>query len=198
MSQLVFPLNLRFKISTFASDFVASNAHGETIAYVRQKLFKLKEEVNVFTDESKEQLMFSIKADKWLDFSASYQFLDSQSNPCGRVVRKGWRSIWKARYEIYDDVDQQDLLIEEENAWVKVGDGIFGEIPILGMFTGYLFNPKYMVSRPDGTPVARLVKNPSFFGRKFQIEKLGELSASEELRLLLALMMMVLLERRRG
>jgi len=198
MNRLEFPLSLRFKISTFASDFVAKDAQDRTIAYVRQKMFKLKEDVSVFSDESKERLQFSIKANKWLDFSASYQFLDSEGVACGRVVRKGWRSIWKARYEIYDEQDQQDLLIQEESAWVKVADGFLGEIPILNFFTGYLFNPKYIVTRPDGTEVARLVKNPSFFGRKFTIDQLGDFDVHEEARLLLALMMMVLLERRRG
>jgi hypothetical protein len=198
MNRLQFPLSLRFKISTFSSDFVAKDAQDRTIAYVRQKMFKLKEDVSVFSDESKERLQFSIKANKWLDFSASYQFLDSEGMNCGRVVRKGWKSIWKARYEIYDELDNQDLLIQEENAWVKVADSFLGELPILGFFTGYLFNPKYIVTRPDGTEVARLIKNPSFFGRKFNIEQLGDCDVNEEARLLLALMMMVLLERRRG
>lgn len=198
MSELQFPLSLQFKISTLANDFVAKDANERTIAYVRQKMFKLKADINVYTDETKANEMFSIKADKWLDFSTSYAFSDNEGNLLGRVSRKGWKSIWKARYEIYDEQGNQDLLIQEENAWVKVGDQVLGEIPILSMFTGYLFNPTYILTRPDGTLVAKLKKNPSFFGRKFTVSKESDFQTGEETRILLGLMMMVLLERRRG
>ncbi|MFT6964553.1 MAG: hypothetical protein ACJAWV_004295 [Flammeovirgaceae bacterium] len=198
MSELQFPLNLQFKIATLANDFIAKDANERTIAYVRQKMFKLKADINVYTDETKASEMFSIKADKWLDFSTSYAFSDNEGNLLGRVSRKGWKSIWKARYEIYDEQGKQDLLIQEENAWVKVGDQLLGEIPILGMLTGYLFNPTYVLTRPDGTLVAKLKKNPSFFGRNFTVSKEAEFQTGEETRILLGLMMMVLLERRRG
>ncbi|MBP1637775.1 MAG: hypothetical protein H6Q18_564, partial [Bacteroidetes bacterium] len=74
----------------------------------------------------------------------------------------------------------------------------FSEIPILGMFTGYFFNPSYIVIRPDGTAIARLSKEKSFFGRRFKVNKLAEFETGEEIRILLGLMMMILLERQRG
>ena len=75
---------------------------------------------------------------------------------------------------------------------------MFGEIPLLGIFTGYVFNPSYLVSRPNGMPVMRLRKERSFLGRSFSINKLAEIDQNEELRILLALIMMNLLERHRG
>lgn len=66
------------------------------------------------------------------------------------------------------------------------------------MLTGYFFNPSYNVVRPNGEIVAKLKKEPSFFGRRFKVEKLMELQEIEEERILLSLMMMILLERRRG
>jgi uncharacterized protein YxjI len=198
MKNLNFPLSFQFRISTFSNDFVAKDADGRTIAYVKQKMFKLTEEVNVFNNESQGEKVFSIKANKWIDFSAAYTFANAAGQEIGRVARKGWASLWKARYEIYDERQAQDLIIQEENAWVKIMDGLLGEIPILGMLTGYLFNPAYIVSRPDGTPVIRLKKEPSFFGRKFSVNKLGEFQEGEEERVILGLMMMILLERRRG
>lgn len=193
-----YPLQLRFKISTLANDFVAKDANDNTIAYVRQKMFKLKEEIQVFDTESKQNLLFTIKANKWLDFSAAYTFTNGQGTTLGQVLRKGWASLWKARYEIIDENNAQDLLIEEHNGWVKVMDSLFGQLPILGIFSGYLFNPKYNVKRPDGTLVVQLCKKPSFFGRRFEVVKYAEFESGEEQRTLLSLMMMILLERRRG
>jgi hypothetical protein len=72
------------------------------------------------------------------------------------------------------------------------------EIPILGIFTGYFFNPSYNITRPDGTIVAKFKKMPSFFGRKFELTQVASLEDGEEERIKLGLMMMALLERRKG
>lgn len=198
MKNLLFPLHFQFKVTTLSNDFIATDAEGKTIAYVRQKMLRLKEEVNVFKNESRSEQAFVIKANQWIDFSATYTFFDDMGREVGRIARKGWSSLWRARYEIFDQDQRQDLLIREENVWAKVMDGLMGEIPILNFFTGYFFHPSYLVSRPDGTLVARLKKQPSFWGRKFKVEKLGEFEEGEEDRLVLGLMMMILLERRRG
>ena len=193
-----FPLNFTFKITTISNDFRVNDATGAEVAFARQKLFKLKEEVQVFNDESRSQLNFTVKANKWLDFSASYVFYDNQQRELGRIVRRGWKSLWKSSYDIYDENQKQDFSVNEENPLIKVFDGLFGDIPILGMFTGYFFNPTYLVTRPDGTAIARLSKEKSFFGRRFSVDKLAEFESGEENRLLLGLMMMILLERQRG
>lgn len=197
-----YPLSFHFKIGTLANDFIAKDANGKTIAYVRQKMFKLKEEVIVFADESKQKELFRINADKWLDFNTTYSFssIDTHINNIGRIARKGWRSIWKAEYELYDENDQKDLIIKEESAWVKVFDAFLGEIPILSFFTGYFFNPKYNIVRPNEPEklVAQIVKEKSFFGRRFTVNKHNSFEKGEELRILLGSMMMILLERRRG
>ncbi len=198
MKNIQFPLTLSFKISTLANDFVARDANNMTVAYVKQKMFKFVEDVSVFSDDSKTNLLYNIKANKWLDFSASYNFTNNTGMELGRIVRKGWSSIWKARYEIYDENQQQDLLIQEENGWIKVLDALMFEIPLLGLLSGYFLNPSYMVTRPDGTPVIRLKKEASFFGRNFSVNKLTEFQKGEEERIVLGLMMMILLERRRG
>jgi uncharacterized protein YxjI len=193
-----FPLDFTFKISTLSNDFVVKDYDGHTISFVRQKMFKLIDEVNVFNDESKSELLYTIKANKWIDFSTTYVFSNSAGAEVGRVARKGWASLWKARYEIYDENKVQDLLIQEENGWIKVGDALLREIPLVGIFAGYFFNPSYKVVRPDGTMVARLEKERSFFGRRFSVSKLASFEPGEEERIVLGLMMMILLERRRG
>lgn len=198
MKKLNFPLKFTFKISTLSNDFIAEDATGTQVAYVRQKMFKLKEEVKVYNDESKSELITTIKANQWLDFSASYNFWDEDGNNYGKIGRKGWASLWKAHYEIYDAVPNLNFTIREDNAWVKVMDGLLGEIPVLSFFTGYLFNPAYKVMDENGATVAMLKKEPSFWGRKFIVEKVGRIEEQEEERIVVGLMMLVLLERRRG
>ena len=193
-----YPLSLSFKLLALASQIYIRDANGNLLGYVKQKLFKLKEDINIFADEGQTQHLFNIKADRMLDFSANYRFTDNQGGVIGSIRRKGMRSIWKANYEISDAAGNQALRINEENGWVKVGDALLGELPIIGMFTGYLFNPSYMISRADGSPVARLKKQPAFFEGKFNLEPQIQLSGNEETLVLLSVLMMTLLERRRG
>jgi uncharacterized protein YxjI len=198
MKDLKFPVKLIFNIATFANDFTAKDATGKTIAYVKQKMFKLKEAITVYQDENKRMVNYKINADRWIDFSAAYSITDNKGKELGKIARKGWASLWKAQYELIDQHQQLQFHIREENGWVKVFDSLFGEIPILGMFTGYVFNPSYKVTNLNDEIVARLKKEPSFFGRKFEILKLQDIDNDDQERIILGLMMMILLERRRG
>jgi uncharacterized protein YxjI len=193
-----YPLNFQFKITSLANDFNVKDANGNSLAYVRQKMFKLKEAISVFSNENRSELLYKINADRIIDFNASYSFTNADEEVIGRIGRKGAKSILKAHYEIFNKENKQEFVINEENPWAKVGDAVLGEIPILGMFTGYFCNPRYAIKRADGTIVARLSKEASFMGRKFQLEKLSELNEREGERMVLAIMMMSLLERRRG
>jgi hypothetical protein len=192
-----YPLTLSFKLIALAPQISVTDASGQLVYYVRQKLFKLKESVGVFADTQQTQTLYTINADRIIDFSARYNFADRQGIGMGAVKRRGMRSLWSSHYDIFDG-DMTTMTIKEENPWVKVVDGLVGEIPIVGMFTGYLFHPAYLVSRPDGTVVMRLQKEPAFFESKFIIEQKSPLSEAEEQRVLLSLLMMVLLERSRG
>jgi uncharacterized protein YxjI len=199
MKNIQFPVSLSFKISTLSNDFVAQDAEQATIAYVKQKMFKLTEEVEVFSNESRSELIYKIKANKWLDFSAAYTFFNAQGQDMGKIARKGWASIWKAEYDIIaPGAQQSEFKVQEENAWVKVADAMLSDIPVLGLFTGYFFNPAYIVTDSSGRSVARLKKEASFWGRKFSIDTMADFTPEQEQRLVLGLMMMILLERRRG
>jgi uncharacterized protein YxjI len=193
-----YPINLTFKLLALASQIYVNDANGALLGYVKQKMFKLKEDINIFSDESQTNVLYNIKADRVLDFSARYTFRDGAGNVIGSIKRQGMRSIWKANYEVADAHDQPAYSIHEENAWVKVVDALVGELPIVGMFTGYIFNPAYIMQRGDANPVARLAKQPAFFEGKFQITPKGQIASQEEPLILLSFLTMTLLERRRG
>jgi hypothetical protein len=193
-----YPVEFSFKILAIASQIYIRDINGSVIGYVKQKLFKLKEDINVFADENQTQLLFNIKADRVIDFSAKYNFTDAHGTFLGSIKRRGMRSLWRANYEIYDATDRQVMTINEENGWIKVFDALVAELPIVGIFTGYFLNPAYLVTRMNDVPVVRLTKQPSLLEGKFQMTKVGELSSDEESRVILSLLTMTLLERRRG
>ena len=193
-----YPLHLSFKLLAIASQIYIRDANGELLGYVKQKLFKLKEDISVFADEGQTQLRYNIKADRVIDFSAQYNFTSSDGRHLGSLRRRGMRSIFKAHYEVYDGAGRQVLEIREANGWIKVFDALLGEVPVLGMFTGYFFNPAYNVSRTDGTLVASLRKEPAFFESRFVLDRSAPAEQEEETRILLSVLTMTLLERARG
>ncbi|MFT4806315.1 MAG: hypothetical protein ACJAZK_000266 [Psychroserpens sp.] len=198
MKDLNFPISFTFHVTTLSNDFSAKDAHGKTVAYVRQKMFKLKEDINIYDNENKTRLTHNIRADKWIDFSAAYSFKDAQGKEIGKIARKGWASVWKAHYELIDQHQKLQYHIREDNAWVKVLDSVLGQLPIIGGLTGYLFNPSYTVTDLNGQAICQLKKEASFFGRKFKLSKLKPIDHEDDERIILGFMMMVLLERRRG
>ena len=199
LKNLNYPLDFKFKITTLASDFNITDRNGNYVAYVRQKMFRLKEDVIVFSDESRTKELFNIKANQWIDFNASYIMTDLLTGKkFGSLARKGVRSIWKARYDIIDEKDRPIYQINEDNGWIKVFDSFLGEIPILGMLTGYFLNPSYTVKDNAGKEYFRLKKMPSLVGRRFQLERLIDIDDEDESLVVLSFLMMVLLERARG
>jgi hypothetical protein len=194
---LAYPLQLTFKIVAIAPQISVTDATGRLLLYVKQKAFKLKEAVTVFGDAERTRPLYTIAADRVLDFSAKYHVTTAEGAPVGVVQRQGMRSLWKAHYEVSRD-GAPVFALREENPWVKVMDGLFGEIPLLGVLSGYLFHPAYLVTRPDGTVVLRARKQAALFEGRYEITRLAELSEEDEELALLAVLMLLLLERERG
>lgn len=192
-----YPLNLSFKILTLAQQVSVTDAQGKLIFYVKQKFLKLIESVTVFGDAEQTQELYYINADRVFDISARYNITDRQGMQLGALKRQGLRSFWKSHYDVLEG-ETAIMTITEENPWIKVLDGLFGEIPVLGMLSGYVFHPAYVVLRPDGAVVLRLEKQPAFLEGRFIMESKVPLEEREERLALLSLLMAVLLERGRG
>ena len=190
---LSYPLDLSFKIVTIGTRIRVKDATGRQVAYARKKKFKLKEDVRVYEDEDQSRLLFRMKADRMLDFSARYAVSGPDGHPIGAVGRRGMKSLWSSAYVLVDAYDTEAGSIREENPWTKVLDGMMESVPLGGLF----FNPAYLTEL-YGRDVLRIQKQPSVLESSFRIEKLADFSGDEEDLLLAGIIMMVLLERDRG
>ena len=199
LENLVYPLKFTFRVLTFAPRMDVVDATGRSVLHARQKLFKFKEHIEIFTDATQTTKLADIRADRIIDWSARYGFTDNANACIGAMGRKGWRSLWRANYEVFNPGDlSKDFAIQEENPFAKFIDGLVGQIPLLGVLTLYLFHPRYLASRTDGTGVLRMQKLPAFLQGKFSIERLAETTPRETMNLLLSFIMVTMLERRRG
>lgn len=199
-----YPLELRFKLIALAPRIIVTDSTGQQVAFVHQKTFKLKEDIRIYSDESKSREIYRIGADRVLDISAKYHFTDATNNqPLGYVQPKALRSIWRSTYVIYDVNGKPLYHIKEDNPWVKIGDALLSEVPVLGLFTGYFLNPAYTAYRggdeeDTSAPVMKLTKQPAFFESMFTVTQDAEMTPEEEVALLLAVLLMIQFQRRRG
>jgi uncharacterized protein YxjI len=89
---------------------------GNLVMFSEQKMFKLREDIRVYSDEGKTQEVLSIKARQIMDFSASYDVVDTAMNQkVGALRRKGLRSLLRDEWEVLDANDNMIGLIFEDS-----------------------------------------------------------------------------------
>ena len=193
-----YPLTLRFKVLAIARQLSVLGSDGRLLMYAKMKAFKLKESITVFADEGQTKPLYHVEADRIIDFAATYSMSDASGAVLGAIRRQGMRSIWRSRYEILRD-GAVVFSVQEENPWAKVADAWFEGIPLIGMLSGYVFHPRYLVSSVESGDVVRVTKQPALFESVFGIERLpAAIPTADERLLLIGTVVMVLLERRRG
>jgi hypothetical protein len=194
-----FPLRMSFKFFALAPCITVTDATGRVLLFVRQQIFRIREQVEVFADTARSQKVAHITADRIIDWSARYSFTDANGHPIGAVGRQGMKSLWRAHYDVFNPGDTvPDFVIREVNPMAKVMDGLIGSIPVIGLASLYLFHPKYLATRADGQPALSVTKVPAILEGRFIMERAGPATDRETLNLILAFLMITLLERRRG
>ena len=89
---MAYNYHIRRKVFSFlGQSFHIYDPQNQLIGFCRQKAFKLKEDIRVYSDSSKQQEILCIKARNIIDFSACYDVVDPVSgNFLGSWRRKGW------------------------------------------------------------------------------------------------------------
>lgn len=83
---------------------------------VKQKAFKLKEDITVFADEGQNQPVLRIQARSILDFGATYDITDVASGQkVGSVRRKLFKSILRDEWDVLDPSDKEIAKVKEDS-----------------------------------------------------------------------------------
>jgi len=76
---------------------------GNLVLFSEQKMFRLREDIRVYSDENKTQEVLAIKARQIVDFSAAYDVVDAAYNQkVGTLRRKGLSSILRDEWQVLD------------------------------------------------------------------------------------------------
>ena len=86
------------------------------VLFVEQKMFRLREDIRMYSDEQKSQEILFISARKIIDFNAAYDVIVPQDNEkVGTLRRKGWSSMTRDEWEVLDGNDQVVGKLFEDN-----------------------------------------------------------------------------------
>ncbi|HLO98209.1 MAG TPA: hypothetical protein VK171_06415 [Fimbriimonas sp.] len=88
-------------IKLVGSEFFIHATNGQLLLLAAQKGFKLKEEIDIFTDQGKTNCIMHIRARQIMDIQAAYDVTDAKTGQRIAVFkRKGWKSILRDEWEV--------------------------------------------------------------------------------------------------
>ena len=137
---------IRRKILTLVgAKFHIFNAQDQIIGFCKQKAFKLKEDIRVYTDESMSRELIRISARSMIDFSAAYDVVDSSSDSkIGAMRRQGFTSIVRDSWSVLDAADQEVGQIVEDSTLMALARRI---IPM-----AHMIPQKYILRQGNNGP----------------------------------------------
>jgi hypothetical protein len=198
---IAYPITLTFKLVTLSPEVQVRDANNALLLQVKQKLLTLREDTTVFADEAKTIPVFKMVADRIIGFRAVHHITRVSDNArIGNVKAQGFRSWWAARYEITDSNDKLAFNFKEENPFITFLDYFLESIELIGWLLAYFVNPTYVLIDEKGVQRYRILKKRSFIERRFYIQQIApddDVDLDERL-VALALIQIVMLERRRG
>lgn len=107
-----------FKI--FGAGFHVYDPQKQLVGYCKQKAFRIREDLRVYTDDSLSTELFRITTRSILDIAGTYQVLDPQGTPMGALKRKGLKSMIRDEWIVYDEKGQEVGMIREDSGLLAV------------------------------------------------------------------------------
>jgi hypothetical protein len=105
----------------FGNEFRVFDPAGQQVLFSRQKAFKLREDIRVWSGDDMETELLRIGARQIVDFSAAYDVIDSTTNSkVGAFKRKGLKSIVRDEWILMDANDQEIGLFQEDSMGMAI------------------------------------------------------------------------------
>ena len=101
----------------FGAAFHIYDPAGNVVLYSKQKAFKLREDIRLYTGEDMRTEVLVIRTQSIMDFAAAYQVVDPASGQTvGGFKRKGLKSLLRDEWVVSDAAGREVGLVKEDNA----------------------------------------------------------------------------------
>jgi len=180
---------IRRKIFRIVDQYWIEDQNGNKLAYSKQKFWRIKEDIRIFTDDSMNHELFRIAQAQIIDMWGKFDVIDSDTNsPLGYFRRKALKSSFISdEWEIYDKNNQIIGRLAE-----RTGRGLARKyVP------GGKLIPEKITMELNGQPVVQINQKFKIVGDIWEIQ-CHSLPEQFDRRVLLAsVILMAMIERQR-
>ena len=170
----------------FGASFHVYDADGKVVGFSNQKAFKLKEDIRVFSDETKSREVLAVRARQIIDWSAAYDIVDSEEGrKIGAARRKGWSSLVRDSWEILDENDEPVAKLEEDST----------AMALVRRFLSNLVPQKYSLTGRGGKVEASLRVHFNPFVYRLSVERAQDATLDPRLVLATAVLLAAIAQR---
>ncbi|MEM1072146.1 MAG: hypothetical protein AAGB48_00630 [Planctomycetota bacterium] len=134
-------------IKIFGAAFHIYDAEGSIIGYCKQKAFRFREKLELFTDDSKTEILLTIEARTILDFGTTYDVDLPEGRRLGSVRRKGFKSMVRDEWAVLSPEGDEIGTLREDSMSMALMRRF---LPLVSVFSPQ----KFELAHTDGSPVA--------------------------------------------
>lgn len=114
-----------FKV--FGAGFQVYGSDGQLAGYCKQKAFKLKEDIRVFTDESQSTELFRIAARSMLDWGATYDVTMPTGESLGSLRRKAMASLVQDSWLVFGATGNEIASLKEDSKFKAIARRVLND-----------------------------------------------------------------------
>lgn len=112
---------LRRKVfKLFGAGFHIYGPNGEVVAYCKQKAFRLREALTVYTDDSESNVLMRIGTQQIIDFGAAYQVTLASGDVIGSMRRRGMKSFLRDEWMVFDESGKHVAGLIEDSGMLAI------------------------------------------------------------------------------
>lgn len=150
-----------FKI--FGAAFHIYDPAGNVVGYCKQKAFKLKEDLRIYTDESCSAELMNIKARAIIDFGTTYDVALANGPSLGSLRRKGITSTFlRDHWLVFSPDNRQIGEITENGSFLAIARRFIELV-------SFLSPQSFTLKRTDGTEIATYRQNFNPFVHRLNV-----------------------------
>jgi hypothetical protein len=140
---------------------------GELLAFAQQKRAAIKEKIIFYKDEQKQEIAFTMRAEKVFDVHGRYLVEDATGKHVGSLKKVFGQSLLVSTWNILDTGDKVLLKIAESNKALAIFRRICGLVPYVGdlleLFMAFLVKYHFdFIDVSTGLPIGKYYKTAMF------------------------------------
>jgi hypothetical protein len=190
-----YPLALRIQVFSLSAKIEVLDARQNLVCSARKKRFKFREHVTVFSGPPARLPLCEIRAVPSPGFPVRYTFTTPQGQCLGIFARTGTAD--KIHYAVQTGQGATEWSFLPKAPRARTLDRVLSRIPLLRLLSACLFRPAFAIRSQDGQPVSLLRKRAALLENRYLLDPPlapEALAPQQELRFLIAALLVVLLE----